>query len=116
MNDVQVTQSPAEGARRSPPSILDILQAVERVAPTAPEVHVWWLGSRSRLPVAARPAETPTVDFVIEGSDASSATRDRLAVSLSRALGGAAVTLRFARAPGDTRGLFRLLTTRGTQG
>jgi hypothetical protein len=92
------------------PTILDILSAVKAV--DAPGVDVWWLGSRSRLHVGADQAQPGVVDLVVEGRPVDGPAHDRLVESLSRALGGAPVMLRFARSEDDTRVLFRLLTVR----
>lgn len=116
MADPSVARSPEnryqpDGAPpRSAPNILDILQAVKTVAPSAPHIEVWWLASRSRLHVSAHGPERPAVDFVVDGTPHASDVADDVIARLSRALGGASVTLRFSRSASDTRAMFRLLT------
>jgi hypothetical protein len=100
------------GARRSTPTILDVLAAVKRVSAGSPHIDVWWLGARSGLHVGADPGQAASVDLVVDGRPLDGTAHAQLERALSRALGGAPVTLRFARSPADTRSLFRLLTAR----
>ena len=85
---------------------------MKRVASGSPHIHVWWLGSRSGLHVGAGQDRAASVDLVVDGQPVDAQAHERLVEALSRALGGAPVTLRFARSPADTRSLFRLLSVR----
>ena len=106
------SQSPGGASPRASANILDILQAIKSIAPKAPDIDVWWLGSRSRLRVRADQQESQVIDFVVEGRPLTAEALNELSVSLSRLLGGIQVSVRLARSPADTRSFFRLLTRR----
>jgi hypothetical protein len=82
------------------PTILDVVQAVTEVAPSHPELAVWWYeragGWPVRLVLQARGGSTP--DMVSIGSE------------LTGRLGAGAVAIRMHGGAGETQVLYRLVT------
>jgi hypothetical protein len=82
------------------PNILDIVQAVTEVAPSHPELAVWWYertgGAGARLVLEARKGASPDTAHI--GSE------------LAGRLGTGAVAVRMHRGAGETQALYRLLT------
>jgi hypothetical protein len=87
------------------PTILDVVQAVTGVAPSHPQVAVWWYG---RAEVAGAP---PVV--VLEFRDGVHPDTERIGSELARRLGPAAIAIRPHRGAGEVQTLHRLLTTEG---
>jgi hypothetical protein len=88
------------------PTILDVLQAVTDVAPSHPLVAVWWY-RRAEI------AGAPPVLLVLEPRDGARPDTERIGSELARRLGPAAITIRIHQGPGETPGLYRLLTAAG---
>jgi hypothetical protein len=86
------------------PTILDLLHAVIEVAPSHPEVAVWWY---RRGDVAG----APTIQLVLEARDSARPDAERIGSELARRLGPAAIAIRIHRGTGEVRTLYRLLTT-----
>jgi hypothetical protein len=87
-----------------PPTILDIVQAVTDVAPSHPQVAVWWYG-RAEMTGAA------PVLVVLEARDGARPDTERIGSELARRLGPAAIAIRTHRGAGEAQTLYRLLTT-----
>jgi hypothetical protein len=85
------------------PSILDVVQAVTTVAPSHPQVAVWWY-RRSEL------EGVPPVLLVLEARDGAHPDTERIGLELAERL-GPAVAIRIHRGAGEGRALYRLLTT-----
>jgi hypothetical protein len=85
------------------PTILDLVQAVVEVAPSHPEVAVWWYARASG--VGAAP-----VTVVLEARDGAAPEIDTLGLDLARRLGPSAVAVRMHRGAAEAQELYRLLT------
>jgi hypothetical protein len=86
------------------PNILDIVKAVTEVAPSYPEVSVWWY-ARADVPGVRQ------VLVVLEARDGSAPAAASIASELEERLNSVAVAVRMHRGAGETPGLYRLLTT-----
>jgi hypothetical protein len=86
------------------PTILDVIQAVTDVAPSHPQVAVWWYG-RPEL------AGAPPVLLVLEAQHGARPDTERIGLELAERLGPAAVAIRIHQGAGEGRRLHRLLTT-----
>jgi hypothetical protein len=85
------------------PTILDIVQAVTEVAPSHPELAVWWYertGGAGASPVV----------LVVEARKGASPDTAHIRSELAGRLGTGAVTIRVHRGAGETLALYRLLT------
>jgi hypothetical protein len=88
------------------PNMIDVVQAVTEVAPSHPEVSVWWY----------RRAETlgaPPVLLVLEARDGARPDVERVGSELARRLGPATIAIRTHRGAGEAQTLYRLLTRHG---
>jgi hypothetical protein len=85
-----------------PPTILDLIQAVTEVAPSHPEVAVWWYERSGRAGAAPVP-------LVLEAREGASPDTASIGSEFERRLGPAAVAIRMYRGAGETA-LYRLLT------
>lgn len=85
------------------PTILDLVQAVVEVAPSHPEVAVWWYRRASAVGVL------PVV-VVLETRDGAAADTTSIGSELTRRLGPSAVAVRMHEGAGETLELYRLLT------
>jgi hypothetical protein len=83
-----------------PPTILDIVQAVTEVAPSHPELAVWWYERTGSRPV----------QLVLEARNGASPDPANIDSELAGRLGRAAVAVRMHRGAGETQVLYRLLT------
>jgi hypothetical protein len=86
------------------PTILDVVQAVTGVAPSHPEVAIWWYGR-------AEMAGAPPLLLVLEARDGARPDTERIGLELARRLGPAAIAIRMHRGAGEAQALYRLLTT-----
>jgi hypothetical protein len=89
------------------PTILDVIEAVTQVAPSHPEVAVWWYVRSSRE--GGNGARV--VELVLESRDDAAPEVARIGPELGQRLGGAAVSARVHRGAAETAPLYRLLTT-----
>jgi hypothetical protein len=85
------------------PTILDLVQAVIEVAPSHPEVAVWWY--RRASAVGGLP-----VMVVLETRDGSAPDLTSIGSELATRLGASAVAVRMHEGAGDAHDLYRLLT------
>jgi hypothetical protein len=85
------------------PTLLDLVQAVVEVAPSHPEVAVWWYERASA--VGALP-----VMVVLETSDGTPPDIKAIESELAKRLGQSAVAVRIHRAAAEPQQLYRLLT------
>lgn len=85
------------------PSILDLVQAVIEVAPSHPEVAVWWYARASG--VGGQP-----VMIVLETRDGAVPDSTSIGSQLARRLGPSAVAVRMHGGASEAQGLYRLLT------
>jgi hypothetical protein len=85
------------------PTILDVVQAVTSVAPSHPQVAVWWYGRQEM-------AGAPPVLLVLEAEEGARPDTERIGSDLARRLGLAAVAIRMHRGTGEAQALYRLLT------
>lgn len=85
-----------------PPTILDVVQAVTRLAPSYPEVAVWWFApaatGASRVLLVLEPRERALPDAASIGSE------------LAGRFGPGAVTVRVHRGAAEEQARYRLLT------
>ena len=88
------------------PSILDIVQAVTEVAPSHPELAVWWYERTG----GADGAGAPPVVLVLEARKGASPDTAHIGSELAGRLGPGAVAIRMHRGAGETQALYRLLT------
>jgi hypothetical protein len=84
------------------PTILDIVQAVTGVAPSHPQVAVWWYG---RAEMAGAP-----ILLVLEARKGASPDMASIGSELAGRLGVRAIAIRMHRGAGETQSLYRLLT------
>jgi len=84
------------------PTILDIIQAVTEIAPSYPEVAVWWYARADA--VGARPA------LVLEARDGVAPDLASIGSELAGRV-GPAVAVRMHRDASEKQALYRLLTT-----
>ncbi len=82
------------------PTILDVVQAVTSVAPSHPQVAVWWYERAGRRPI----------QLVLEAREGTSPDPAGIGSELAGRLGTEAVAVRMHRGPGETQALYRLLT------
>jgi hypothetical protein len=87
------------------PNMIDVLKAVTEVAPSYPEVAVWWY---RRVETAG----APPVLLVLEPRDGARPDTERVASELARRLGPATSTIRLHRGVDEVQTLYRLLTAR----
>ncbi len=89
-----------------PPTILDIIQAVIDVAPSHPEVAVWWYAR-------AGDADAPNLQLVLEPRDGTALDTAHIGSELAARLGSAptAPAIRLHGGLGEPTTLYRLLTT-----
>ena len=99
------------------PTILDLLAAVSRIAPSHPAVRAWWLAPHARLPLrgeATREATSVrTVELVLErapGVTGAAPDCRRIERELAELLPRTVVTARAVDAGGAPSGLMRLLS------
>ena len=85
------------------PTILDLVQAVVKVAPSYPEVAVWWYRRASAVGVLP-------VMVVLEARDGVAPDTTNIASELGRLVGPSAVTVRMHEGAGEMQELYRLLT------
>jgi hypothetical protein len=85
-----------------PPTILDVVQAVTRLAPSHPEVTVWWYA-----PAATGAAGVLLVLESREGALPDTAT---IGSALAGRLGSGTVTVRMHRGAAERQARYRLLT------
>jgi hypothetical protein len=85
------------------PTILDLVQAVIEVAPSHPEVAVWWYRRASAVGVLP-------VMVVLETRNGAAPDLTSIGAELATRLGGSAVAVRMHEGPGETQELYRLLT------
>jgi hypothetical protein len=88
------------------PTILDIVQAVIDVAPSHPEVAVWWYARVGG-------SDAPPVVLVLEARDGAAPDAASIGAKLAARIGPSAVAIRMHRGAGEARGLYRLLTAGG---
>lgn len=86
------------------PTILDIVQAVTEVAPSHPEVAVWWYERRSLAGAAP-------VQLVLETRKGVSPDTASIGSELAGRLGASGVAIRIHRGSGEPQALYRLLTS-----
>jgi hypothetical protein len=84
------------------PTILDLVQAVVEVAPSHPEVGVWWYRRASAVGVP--------VMVVLETHDGATPDTTSIASELARRLGPSPVAIRMHEGAGEAQELYRLLT------
>jgi hypothetical protein len=105
---------PRERMRRGQPSILDVVSAVKRIAPSHAAVSSWWYTPAKRLRLTGdrpRAAEHDgVVEIAVQCHDATALDPDAIARELSRALDGASVRVRAYRGAREDAHLFRLLS------
>jgi hypothetical protein len=89
------------------PTILDVIQAIAQVAPSHPEVAVWWY---VRSSTEGGNGERG-VQLVLEPRDGLAPDMARIGPELGRRLGGATVSARVHRGAAETAPLYRVLTT-----
>jgi hypothetical protein len=91
------------------PPILDLLKAVNTVAPTHREVAVWWY-----VPPAPDPASTSSspspAELVLETDRDAAADLDAIRTRLAGLLGNAGVVVRPHRGAAEPNHLYRLLS------
>jgi hypothetical protein len=85
------------------PTILDLVQAVIEVAPSHPEVAVWWYRRASVLGVQP-------IMVVLETRDGAPPDTTSIGAELARRLGPSAVAVRMHGGAGEAQDLYRLLT------
>jgi hypothetical protein len=96
-----------------PPSILDVLRAVKRVAAAHPEVASWWYAPPQRLRLTGELPLTSsevTLEVVLD-VPSDGAALDAIGGELSRAVGGFPVRARAHRGAAEERPLFRLVSS-----
>ncbi len=93
------------------PSILDLLNAVSRIALTHPAVRAWWLTPRARLPLkgAATDASTRVIDLAVERAADGSPDCGLIERDLSKLLPGTLIQVHVLR-PEEGQGMLRLLS------
>jgi hypothetical protein len=89
------------------PTILDIVQAVTEVAPSHPELAVWWF---ERTSATGAPGAPPVL-LVLEARKGASPDTAYIGSELAGRLGTGAVAIRMHRGAGETQALYRLLTS-----
>jgi hypothetical protein len=88
------------------PTILDVVRAVTEVAPSHPEVAVWWyVRSSTEAGNGAR-----AVQVVLEARDGIPADVEQIGSELAQRLDGATVSARMHRGAAETAPLYRVLT------
>jgi hypothetical protein len=85
------------------PTILDIVQAVTEVAPSHPELAVWWYERTGGA------GASPGL-LVLEARKGASPDTAHIRSELAGRLGTGAVAIRMHRGAGETQSLYRLLT------
>jgi hypothetical protein len=85
------------------PTILDIVKAVTEVAPSHPELAVWWYERTGG-------AGTSPGLLVLEPRKGASPDTAHIGSELAGRLGTGAVAVRMHRGAGETQALYRLLT------
>lgn len=89
------------------PTILDIVRAVTEVAPSHPEVAVWWyVRASTEAGNGAR-----AVQVVLEARDGIPLDVERIGPELGQRLGGATVSAHLHRGAAEAAPLYRILTT-----
>jgi hypothetical protein len=85
-----------------PPTILDVVQAVTRLAPAHPEVAVWWFA----------PAATgaPGLMLVLEAREGALPDTASIGSELAARFGPGTVTVRVHRGVAEGQARYRLLT------
>jgi hypothetical protein len=85
-----------------PPTILDIVEAVTRLAPSHPEVAVWWYA----------PAATgaPGILLVLEPREGALPAAASIGSELAERFGPGTATVRMHRGAAETQARYRLLT------
>jgi hypothetical protein len=86
-----------------PPTILDLIQAVTQMAPSYPEVAVWWYAR-------ATPGGAPRVLLVLEPRSGAVADAAGIDAELAGRFGPEGVTVRMHRGASEAQTLYRLLT------
>jgi hypothetical protein len=86
------------------PTILDIVKAVTEVAPSHPELAVWWYERTGGA------GASPGL-LVLEARKGASPDTAHIGSELAGRLGTGAVAVRMHRGAGETQALYRLLTT-----
>jgi hypothetical protein len=98
-------------------SILEVLHAINSVAPGHPAVTSWWYAPPRRLGAAGQRARSDDgrapIEVVVGGEGLDASRLPPIAADLSRALGGAPATARLHRGAGEETSLFRMLSARG---
>jgi hypothetical protein len=85
------------------PTILDVVQAVVEVAPSHPEVAVWWYARASGVGVLP-------VMVVLETREGAAPDTSTIGLELAKRLGPSAVAVRMHRGAAEAQELYRLLT------
>jgi hypothetical protein len=85
-----------------PPTILDVVQAVTRLAPSHPEVAVWWY--------ARGITGAPPVLLVLEPRDGALPDTASIASELAARFGPETVTVRMHGGAAEGQARYRLLT------
>lgn len=85
------------------PTILDLIQAVIEVAPSHPEVAVWWYARASGVGVLP-------LMLVLETRDGAALDTTSIGSELAKRLGPSAVAVRIHGGASETQELYRLLT------
>jgi hypothetical protein len=105
-----------------PPTVLDIVQAVTEVAPSHPEVAVWWYTRAGEPRVGearvgeARANETGAslVQIVLEARGGTQPDTAHIRSALAERLGTATLSVRLHRG-GEEAALYRVLTIGDTR-
>jgi hypothetical protein len=87
-----------------PPNILDLVYAVTELAPSHPEVEVWWY-------TRTRESGAPSMQLVLEPRAEEHPDPTIIAAELAQRC-GMAVGVRLHRGAAEMRTLYRLLTAR----
>jgi hypothetical protein len=85
-----------------PPTILDVVQAVTRLAPSHPEVAVWWY--------ARGATGAPGGLLVLEPREGAHPDTASIGSELAGSLGPGMVTVRIHRGAAEGQARYRLLT------
>jgi hypothetical protein len=88
-----------------PPTILDVVQAVIRLAPSHPEVAVWWF--------APAGSGAPGPILVLECREGALPDAESIGSELAGRFGPGAVTVRVQRSPAEGQVRYRLFTHPG---
>jgi hypothetical protein len=85
-----------------PPSILDVVQAITQLAPSHPEVAVWWFAPAS--------PEAPGPMLVLESREGALPDAASIGSELAGRFGPGVITIRVHRGAAEGQARYRLLT------